>query len=158
MSLNICPADLDAPDIVNLILAHRALMFEQSPPESCHVLPVDGLKSKNVTVWALYEGETLLGMGGLHELSDTAGEIKSMHTAKHARGRGLGKRMLEHILQEAKLRGYRDLMLETGSMEGFIPAQRLYAAYGFDFCEPFGDYVLDPNSVYMHLSLDPASV
>jgi putative acetyltransferase len=39
--------------------------------------------------------------------------------------------------------------LETGSMEVFEPAHQLYARHGFLVCEPFADYVEDPNSVCM---------
>lgn len=43
--------------------------------------------------------------------------------------------------------------LETGSMEAFEPAQKLYESFGFTRCGPFGDYVEDPNSVFMTLRL-----
>jgi putative acetyltransferase len=61
--------------------------------------------------------------------------------------------MLRHILEEAKIRGYERLSLETGSMTAFEPARRLYATHGFTDCEPFADYLLDPNSVFMTLEL-----
>jgi putative acetyltransferase len=57
--------------------------------------------------------------------------------------------MLAHIIDEAKRRGYARLSLETGSMDFFRPAQSLYEKFGFQYCPPFGDYVLDPNSVFM---------
>jgi putative acetyltransferase len=38
-------------------------------------------------------------------------------------------------------------------MEAFRPAQRLYESFGFTYCGPFGDYVEDPNSVFMTLRL-----
>jgi len=38
-------------------------------------------------------------------------------------------------------------------MAAFEPARRLYAASGFSYCEPFGDYVKDPNSVFMTIEL-----
>jgi putative acetyltransferase len=61
--------------------------------------------------------------------------------------------MLEHILAEARRRGYTALWLETGSMDAFIPARKLYEAYGFSYCGPFGDYSEDPHSVFMTLAL-----
>ena len=73
----------------------------------------------------------LIGCGALKEVGARAGEIKSMHTRAHLRGRGLGRLMLEHILGVARARGYTDLWLETGSMDAFIPARKLYATYGF---------------------------
>ena len=81
------------------------------------------------------------------------GEIKSMHTAEASRGRGVAAALVETILAEARRRGYRRLSLETGSMEEFAPARKLYARYGFSDCPPFADYVLDPNSVFMTLEI-----
>jgi putative acetyltransferase len=54
---------------------------------------------------------------------------------------------------EAKARGYRRLSLETGSQEGFLPAQTLYRSFGFTQVGPFADYKDDPNSVFMALEL-----
>ena len=34
-------------------------------------------------------------------------------------------------------------------MAAFAPARRLYVSFGFGYCAPFGDYVEDPNSVFM---------
>ncbi len=45
------------------------------------------------------------------------------------------------------------MSLETGSMEAFAPAARLYAAVGFEPCEPFGDYRPSRNSTFMTLRL-----
>jgi putative acetyltransferase len=66
--------------------------------------------------------------------------------------------MLAHILGEARRRGYRRLSLETGSMGAFAPARALYAGFGFHDCPPFGGYVLDPNSVFMTLELQPEPI
>ena len=61
--------------------------------------------------------------------------------------------MVHHIIVKAKRRGYRRLSLETGSMAAFQPARQLYAACGFTYCEPFANYVNDPNSVFMAVEL-----
>ncbi len=71
---------------------------------------------------------------------------------KH-RGQGLSRRMLEHLVAEARAAGYRRLSLETGSQAMFTPARTLYAKAGFDECPPFEGYMLDPNSVYMTKAL-----
>ena len=153
MSIEIQPANLDAPEFAALIDAHAELMLSLSPPGSCHFLPMDGLRTPDVTVWELRDGTDLVGCGGLKEISSTHGEIKSMHTLSTRRGAGLGRRMLEHILSEARKRGYTRLSLETGSMDGFIPSRTLYKSCGFELCPPFGDYVEDPNSVFMTRTL-----
>jgi putative acetyltransferase len=61
--------------------------------------------------------------------------------------------VLEHIIAEARSRGYARLSLETGSMAAFVPARTLYESMGFVYCGPFGEYGPDPNSVFMTLSL-----
>ena len=89
----------------------------------------------------------------MKELSPDHGEVKSMHTAQAVRGKGVARRLLEHLIAEARQRAYGRLSLETGSMEGFLPARALYGSFGFQFCAPFADYKLDPNSVFMTLEL-----
>jgi putative acetyltransferase len=151
--IQIRPDDLTGPEIAELIAIHAGTMLAASPRESCHFLPIDGLRQPAVSVWSLWEEGALLACGALKDLGNGTGEIKSMHTREVLRGRGLGRRMLEHILAEARRRSYTGLYLETGSMDGFIPARRLYEAYGFDYCGPFGDYAQDPHSVFMSLPL-----
>lgn len=151
--IEIRPDDLSGPEMADLIAIHAGTMLAASPPESCHFLPIDGLRQPSVSVWSLWEDGTLLGCGALKDLGDSTGEIKSMHTREVLRGRGLGRRMLEHILAEARRREYTALFLETGSMDAFLPARRLYESYGFTYCGPFGDYAEDPHSVFMTLAL-----
>lgn len=145
--------NLAGPEMAELIAIHAVTMLAASPPESCHFLPIDGLRQPSVSVWSLWEDGALLGCGALKDLGDGNGEIKSMHTREALRGRGLGRRMLQHILAEARRRRYGALFLETGSMDAFLPARRLYEAYGFMSCGPFGDYAEDPHSIVMTLSL-----
>nr|WP_156780935.1 GNAT family N-acetyltransferase [Hyphomonas sp. Mor2] len=153
MSIEIQNADLESPEFVALIETHAELMLSLSPPESCHFLPMDGLKRPDVTVWEMRDGEALVGCGALQHLSDTHGEVKSMHTLAKHRGAGLGRKMLEHVIATARQRGYDRLSLETGSMDGFKPSRSLYQSFGFEVCPPFGDYVNDPNSVFMTRTL-----
>jgi putative acetyltransferase len=80
-------------------------------------------------------------------------EVKSMHTAEPSRRKGIGTAMLRHIIATARAQGMSRLSLETGSWEFFEPARALYRKHGFIECAPFGDYVLDPNSIFMTLSI-----
>lgn len=72
-----------------------------------------------------------------------------MRTAEAFRGRGVGRAMLDHLLAEAKARGYTRVSLETGSQPFFAPAWALYEGAGFRDCPPFGPYVEDPHSRFM---------
>src|SRR3546814_13052678 len=94
-----------------------------------HALDLAALRAPEITFWTAWEGARLLGCGALKALSDTHGEIKSMHTAQAARGRGVARRMPAHIVAAARWRGYRRLRLETGSMEGIDPARALSAGF-----------------------------
>jgi putative acetyltransferase len=145
--------DLTDPSVVGLLEAHLAEMALHSPPESIHALDLDGLRTPDITFWCIWDGDDLLGSGALKQIDAGHGEIKSMHTLARHRGRGVARRMVEHVIAEARRRGYRRLSLETGSMAAFEPARALYARYGFDYCGPFEGYKADPNSVFMTLAL-----
>ena len=153
VSMRIRVDDLRGPEIAELLGTHVAFCRASSPPESTHVLDLDALRAPEITFWSAWDGAGLVGCAALKELAPAHGEVKSMHTAAPYRGRGVGFRLLEQIVAEARSRGYRRLSLETGSMEAFGPARALYARFGFVECPPFGDYRLDPNSVFMTLDL-----
>jgi putative acetyltransferase len=76
-----------------------------------------------------------------------------MRTSFVHRRKGVARKILTHIIEEARKRSYVRLSLETGSAQAFEPAQRLYASFGFTYCVPFADYIEDPNSVFMTLML-----
>jgi len=145
--------DLSRPEIAELLKEHLASMFVYTPAESVHALPIEGLRSPDITFWSVWEDGELLGCGALKELDPQHGEIKSMRTAPAHLRKGVARAVVRQIIAEAKRRGYRRLSLETGSMAAFKPARRLYAACGFSYCGPFGDYVNDPNSVFMTMEL-----
>jgi len=145
--------DLSRPAVHALLQEHLANMYELSPPESVHALDLSKLRAPDITFWSVWDGATLVGCGALKQMSATEGEIKSMRTPKALRRRGAGRAVLEHIIAEAKRRGYRRLNLETGSQDGFVPARTLYESFGFTYCGPFGDYRPDPNSAFMTMEL-----
>ena len=145
--------DLSRPQVHALLEEHLADMYATSPPESVHALDLTKLMHSTVTMWTLWEGDALLGCVALKEHSPIEGEVKSMRTASVARGQGVATRLLEHLLDEAGRRGYERVSLETGSQDFFAPARRLYLRHGFVDCDPFADYTLDENSVYLTLAL-----
>jgi putative acetyltransferase len=141
--------DLSGPEIRTLLEEHLCSMHELSPPESVHALDLTGLREPGVTFWTVWSQHELLGCGALKELDPVHGEIKSMRTTSARRRQGVARAMLEHIVSEARSRCYARLSLETGSMDAFAPARRLYESFGFIYCGPFADYVEDPNSMFM---------
>ncbi|MGC1172991.1 GNAT family N-acetyltransferase [Polaromonas sp.] len=145
--------DLTRPEVIALLNEHLSNMHELSPPESVHALDVTKLRSPDITFWTVWDEGVLLGCGALKELSPSHGEVKSMRTPQALRRRGAGRAVLAHIISVAEDRGYRRLSLETGSIDAFVPAQKLYASFGFSTCGPFGSYVEDPHSVFMSREL-----
>ena len=145
--------DLTGLEVTKLIGEHLHSMTLNSPPESIHALNLKQLQRPEITFWSAWEGNELVGCGALKEIDCQHGEIKSMRTSSLHLRKGVAKRILQHLIEEGKRRGYRQLSLETGSMDSFAPARRLYASFGFKYCNPFADYVEDPNSVFMKKEL-----
>ena len=141
--------DLSGPEIAELLQEHLRDMYRVSPPESVHALDLDSLRKPEITFWTIWDAGILAGCGAIKELDPQHAEIKSMRTASSHRRKGVAKQLLQHLLDEAKQRGYTRVSLETGSMDFFMPARALYASFGFKNCSPFSDYIADPNSVFM---------
>ncbi len=141
--------DLSGLQVKALIAEHLQGMAADSPPESIHALNLDGLKKPEITFWCAWEGDELLGCGAIKELNSEHAELKSMRTASAHLRKGVARKILAHIMDVAVERGYKRVSLETGSMDSFIPARKLYEDFGFEYCEPFADYILDPNSAFM---------
>lgn len=140
--------DLSRPEVRELIADHLADMHATTPAESVHALGVTALRCPDLSFWTAWGEDGLLGCGGLKHLDDRHAEIKSMRTAPRARRRGVASRVLGHLVDEARARGYRRLSLETGAQPFFEPARHLYRAHSFVECPPFDEYRPDPNSVF----------
>jgi putative acetyltransferase len=150
----IAPDDPRAADVRQLLERHLTFARSQTPPEDAHALDLDGLLDPAILFFSFRERGELLAIGALRHLDDDHAEVKSMHTVESARGRGIGRAMLDHLLGVARARGYRRVSLETGAMAAFAPARSLYVSAGFVPTEPFGDYRASRNSVYLTLALD----
>lgn len=142
------------PDVLALLEEHLADMYATSPAESVHALDPAALTDPAITFWTARDGGgALLGTVALKALGGGSAELKSMRTAPAARGQGVGAALLDHALAQATLRGYRSVLLETGTQDYFAAARRLYARADFVECPPFADYVLDPHSVFLRRDL-----
>lgn len=144
---------LDCTDVKLLLAEHLADMYRTSPEESVHALDLTSLKHESISFWVLRDGKQLAGCAALKQLTPKHGELKSMRTHKDYLRQGVAGVLLENLIQQAKVRGYQRLSLETGSMDFFKPARRLYQRHGFTPCQAFAQYQPDPNSVFMTLTL-----
>ena len=128
------------PELRALLERHLAFCLSETPPEHSFALDVNRLLDPAVTFVSYRDGGTVLGVAAIKELDAAQVEIKSMHTTAEARGRGVGRALLTHLLDTARERGYRRVLLETGTTPGFAAARALYESAGFTPTGPFGGY------------------
>ena len=147
------PGDFSDERVKALLARHLEGMHASSPPGHVFALDWSALQKQEISFYALWEGEELLGFGALKELGPRAGEIKSMRTADAHLRKGVGAAILEHIIAEALRRGYKRLSLETGSGAAFEPALELYRKYGFSEGGAFDGYEKSPFNQFLHLDL-----
>jgi putative acetyltransferase len=141
------------PEVRALLERHLAFCLSETPPEHSFALNVDGLLDQKVTFVSFRNGGTVLGVAALKELDAAHAEVKSMHTAGEARGRGVGRALLGHLLDTARTRGYQRVSLETGTTPGFAAARALYESAGFAPTGPFGGYPQTEDNTFYSLAL-----
>jgi putative acetyltransferase len=136
-----------------LLRLHLSGMQANSPAGHVFALDLSGLKAPNVTVWSVWDGEEICGIGALKQLDHEVGEVKSMRTHPDHLRRGVAAALLERIIEAARSRGLRTLSLETGRGPAFEPALALYRRRGFVDGEAFGDYARSDFNQFLHLDL-----
>jgi putative acetyltransferase len=146
--------DARRDDVGRLVQGHREWSLDQTPPEYSFSVAPDAIAEAGITLFtARSPAGALLGVGGLKQLDAGHGEIKTMHTAAEARGRGVGRALLDALLDEARRRGYSRVSLETGTSEAFRPARKLYESAGFRPGPPFADYANTEHNVCVTMLL-----
>ncbi len=88
--------------VTQLLQLHLDDMAVHSPPESIHALDVDALCKPQITFWAAWEAEALMGCGALLELDPSHGEIKSMRTAAAYLRQGVARALLDTIIRTSE--------------------------------------------------------
>lgn len=147
---------LDDPRVVELLRLHLAAMHAHSPPGTVHALDLSALKHPDVSFFTAWADEELLGCSALRRLSDAHGEIKSMRTSPLHLRKGVAASLLRHMIEVARLRGYRRVSLETGSGEAFESAIALYWKFGFVKGDAFSGYVASGFNQFFHFDLPSA--
>ena len=145
--------DLSREQTRGLLAIHLAAMHANSPPGEVFALDLSGLRSREVTVWTVWQGPGIVGVGALKELGGGSGELKSMRTHPDHLRRGVATFLLDFMVREARVRGLRRLSLETGSGPAFEPALALYRRHGFADGAPFSDYAKSDFNRFLHVTL-----
>ena len=144
----------DDPRLAGLIDRHLTLMRASSPACSVHAMDADRLAEGGARMFAIFDGGGQgVAMGAVKPMGADEVELKSMHVAAEARGRGYARLLLDRLLDAARQGGALRASLETGSQDAFEPARALYRRAGFEDCAPFAGYTDDPNSVFLSRAL-----
>ncbi len=152
-ALRVGPISPDDPGLADLIARHAAHGDAHYPAESNHHLTGPEMAGRGVRLFAGWLGAEVVAMGGYALWGDSQAEVKSMHVSEAARGQGAGTAILTTLMDAAQDEGAAAIWLETGSRAGSAAARGLYERVGFEYCPPFGDYVEDPESVFMRRAL-----
>ncbi len=145
--------NFDNSEVNDLLKKHFIELRSVSPAGSTHVLDINGLKDPSIKFWSLWENNKLVGCGALKFLEINHGEFKSIRVADEFKKKGIGERIIKHLIDEAIKLKISKLSIETGAGEFFLPARKLFAKFGFKSCPPFAHYKDDPNSCYYTLDL-----
>jgi putative acetyltransferase len=144
--ISISRTDLTADVSRALISALNAELTGAYPePGATHfgLAPEDVTGSRGAFL-VIYEGETPVGCGAVRLIDPGTGELKRMYVSPEVRGRGMGRRLVAALEDEARARGVRQLILETGIRQAAAIA--LYRACGFKPIPLYGEYCLSPNT------------
>jgi len=145
--------NFDHPQVNELLIKHFIELRSVSPKGSTHVLDIPGLKNPSIKFWSLWDNNNLVGCGALKFIDKKHGEFKSIRVADKFRGKGMGEKVISHLIYQAKEIGIKKLSIETGSGEFFVHARKLFEKFGFKSCKPFAHYKEDPNSCYFNLEI-----
>ena len=151
--LEIREDDLSGEPTRALLALHLAEARSNTPTEFSFALDLSGLQTPNITVWTAWDGPALAGVCALKDLGDGSGEVKSMRTDPQHLRQGVASALLKHIITQARRRGMKRLLLETGTVAAYVPALALYRSHGFDDGEPFADYQPSDFNQFLHMEL-----
>ena len=145
--------NFEDPKVNELLNKHFIELRSVSPKGSTHVLDIPGLKIPSIKFWSLWENNNLVGCGALKFLEDNHGEFKSIRISDKYRNKGLGKKIIDYLIEEAIKLNIKKISVETGTGNFFEPARKLFKKCGFKPCDPFAHYKEDPNSCYFTIDL-----
>ena len=147
------PADPDDPRIAELVATHAQRALAAARCRKGHALDAGGLREPAIQLFALSADDGPVAIGALRRLSAEEAELKSMFVVDARRGHGIGRVLLDRLIETARRQGVRRLLLETGASDYFDAARALYAGAGFVACEAFADLPPHPDSRFMRLDL-----
>jgi putative acetyltransferase len=143
--------DPAAPEVHDLIAQLDRYQTDLYPPESNHLLPLEGLRQPNVVFLAARLDGKVVGCGAFVNHRGEYAELKRMYVLPEARGLKIGRRLLEELERRAQAAGLPLARLETGVRQP--EALGLYEKAGYRRTGPFGEYDEHPLCVFMEKRL-----
>ena len=132
-------------DARTLIGELDAVLHADSPPENRHGYSVERVFQPDVLFFIARMNGELAGCGAI-ALADGYAEVKRMYVRPHARRKNVAQAVLDRLEVEARARGTKRLLLETGDNRD--AAIRFYERNGFARCSAFGPYLaMRPNAI-----------
>ena len=125
----------------NLLLAEliRNVFDEHRAPQQCTVYSdptTDDLftlfQAPQSVLWVAVLNDEILGCCGIYHtdgLPKNCAELAKFYLLENARGKGIGKKLMQQCFQSAKDIGYKQLYIE--SLPQFSKAVNMYEKYGF---------------------------
>ncbi len=146
-------------DVRALVAALTDWALGQTPREYCHHMTVEQLAGADTSVFVARDGAgAAIGMGALRRHTGATGEVKRMYTAPERRGLGVAEAIVARIETMARREGISRLVLETGAVEAFASAWRVYERSGFTRCGAVLDYPADTgHNIYYEKALGAAA-
>lgn len=143
----------DEQDVYELLVQSDELANSLYPPEGVFMLSIDEMDKPNVHLFvARNQANEAKGCGAIVINENGTGEIKRMFIQEAARGKGLGKLLLEKLENVAKDNQVKLIQLETGPLQ--IAAIKMYEQFGYVYRGPFGDYFQNEMSIFMEKQLN----
>lgn len=140
-------------DVQHLLNESDLYMQALYPDESNHMETQSSLLKNNTDLIGIFLEDELAAIGAVKRfrIKDSYGEIKRIYVPEKQRGKGLSKAIMLHLHQLLIQDGIPIAKLETGIYQP--EAIGLYKSLGYRECEPFGEYQLDPLSIFMAKTL-----
>ncbi|WP_019587412.1 GNAT family N-acetyltransferase [Deinococcus apachensis] len=149
--LNLSPTDRRVIDLMNAQQRELRALYQDTDERTEPFDPAI-LSGEGSALLAVEEDGRLLACGALKRIEPDTAEVKRMYTIPEARGRGLGRQILNGLIERGQFMGFRRLVLETGDLQA--EAVHLYESAGFRRIPNYGYYVGIENSLCYELPLE----
>lgn len=134
------------PDVRAMVAELNAHLNPLSPREYQFQMSAEQMAEPHTTVFVARDNAgNAIGMGSLKMHNEELAEVKRFWTRMSVRGTGVGRQLLEKVIDLARQNGVARLALETGGTQPFAATWHFYEAGGFSPCGAFLDY---PDTQY----------